>query len=270
MPFFWQDDWSGKGRLCDIALDLYKIASRKKPLVSKELENDNWISTVSSLNTVDQLRDFIMVADLVTNVTLDALQPDTISWLWTTSGCYSTKSAYKAQFIGSDPIFSTNKVWKADAEPKCTMFSWLVLHEKILTAYRLAVRGWPHTPICQLCLRAPEKACHLYKDCPFTSMVWSLVHAWSTDHCPRALTPGLHATLDDWWEAMLVGTDKKGKRSRSGRLLYVIWNVWKERNKRIFQGVRLTYLEVAHIAHEDIRQRALAFRVVPPVMAPND
>jgi hypothetical protein len=69
---------------------------------------------------------------------------------------------------------------------------------------------------------------------------------------------------------MLVGVDKRVKCSRSGRLLYVIWNVWKEQNRRIFQGVRLTYLEVAHIAHEDIRQRALAFREVTPVVAPND
>jgi hypothetical protein len=69
---------------------------------------------------------------------------------------------------------------------------------------------------------------------------------------------------------MLVGADKKTMRSRSGRLLYVIWNVWKERNRRIFQGVRKTYMEVAHIAHEDIRQRALAFGVATPVVAPND
>jgi hypothetical protein len=150
------------------------------------------------------------------------------------------------------------------------MFSWLVLHDKILTADRLATRGWPHDPICQLCLRAPETACHLCKDCPFTAAVWNLVHAWSLDTCPQALTPGLHATLNDWWEAMLVGVDKRVKRSRSGRLLYVIWNVWKERNRRIFQGVRLTYLEVAHITHEDIRQRDLAFREVTPVVAPND
>jgi hypothetical protein len=68
------------------------------------------------------------------------------------------------------------------------MFSWLVLHGKILTADRLAIRGWPHDPICQLCLRAPETACHLYKDCPFTSQVWNLVHAWSLDDCPRHST----------------------------------------------------------------------------------
>jgi hypothetical protein len=70
--------------------------------------------------------------------------------------------------------------------------------------------------------------------------------------------------MNDWWDAMLVEADKKTKRSRSERLVYVIWNVWKERNRRIFQG-RMTYVEVAHIAHEDIRQRALAFGVASPV-----
>jgi hypothetical protein len=105
------------------------------------------------------------------------------------------------------------------------MFSWLVLHGKILTADRLATRGWTHDPICQLCLRAPETACHLCKDCPFTSMVWNIVHGWSADDYPQALSPGTHTTVNDWWDAMLVGADKKTKRSRSGRLLYVIWNI---------------------------------------------
>jgi hypothetical protein len=150
------------------------------------------------------------------------------------------------------------------------VFSWLVLHGKILTTDRLAVRGCHHDPICQLCLRAPETACHLCKDYPFTAMVWTLVYAWSLDPCTQPLSPGPHATINDSWEAMLVGVDKKTRRSCSGRLIYVIWNVWKERNRIIFQGVRLTYLEVSHIAHEDIRQWALAFGLVTPVVAPND
>jgi hypothetical protein len=70
---FWQDNWSGKGRLCDIAPDLFKVASRKKRLVSKELENDRWISVVSGLNTVEQLQEFIIITDVVANVTLDPL-----------------------------------------------------------------------------------------------------------------------------------------------------------------------------------------------------
>jgi hypothetical protein len=49
---FWQDNWSGKGRVCDMAPDLYKIASRKKRLVSKELDNNNSVTAISRLNSM--------------------------------------------------------------------------------------------------------------------------------------------------------------------------------------------------------------------------
>jgi hypothetical protein len=162
-----------------MAPDLYKIASRKMRLVSKELDNNNSVTTVSCLNSMKQFQDFLWIASILAEVTLDPLQPDTISWIWTSGGCYSAKSAYRTQFIGAFPSFSTSKVWKADAEPKCTMFSWLALHRKVLTADRLAVRGWSHDPIFQLC----QRACHLCKDCPFTAQVWNLVHAWSLHLC---------------------------------------------------------------------------------------
>jgi hypothetical protein len=48
---------------------------------------------------------------------------------------------------GSFSRFTMTKIWKAYVEPKCMMSSWLVLHGKILTADRLAVRGWPHDPM---------------------------------------------------------------------------------------------------------------------------
>jgi hypothetical protein len=106
------------------------------------------------------------------------------------------------------------KLWFQQFHDRLT---WLVLHGKILTADRLAFRGWPHDPICQLCLHALEMSCHLCKDCPFTSKVWSTVHGWSADVCPSALSSGTHASVNDWWDAMLAGADTKTKRSRSGR-----------------------------------------------------
>jgi hypothetical protein len=40
--------------------------------------------------------------------------------------------------------------------------------------------------------------------------------------------------------------------------------------KEFFRRVRMTYIEVVHIAHEDIRQRAMAFGVAISVMALNE
>jgi hypothetical protein len=51
---------------------------------------------------------------------------------------------------------------------------------------------------------------------------------------------------------MITGKPKKEQNRISGRLLYVLWTAWKERNQCIFMGQRLTYIEIASIAKEDI------------------
>jgi hypothetical protein len=54
-------------------------------------------------------------------------------------------------------------------------------------------------------------------------------------------------------------------------MLYVIWNAWKESNQRIFTGKRLTYVDVASIAREDILLRERAFTAyVPAIPAARD
>jgi hypothetical protein len=44
----------------------------------------------------------------------------------------------------------------------------------------------------------------------------------------------------------------------------VLWNTWKDQNRRIFTGRHLTYLEVANIANEDILQRDRAINGFGP------
>lgn len=52
---------------------------------------------------------------------------------------------------------------------------------------------------------------------------------------------------------------KETRRSQSGRILYTIWNLWKEQNRRIFNGTRLAQFEVAALVFEEINQWDLAF-----------
>uniref|UniRef100_N1R241 F-box protein AT5G49610-like beta-propeller domain-containing protein n=1 Tax=Aegilops tauschii TaxID=37682 RepID=N1R241_AEGTA len=67
-------------------------------------------------------------------------------------------------------------------------------------------------------------------------------------------------------ERMLVGCNADWAiedrcRWLSGRFLYVIWNAWKERNPKIFNETRRTYIEVANLAPKDIQKHELAFGV---------
>ena len=172
---FWHDDWTGRGPLSRAFPELYKIATRKRRSVMRELQEENWIRSVARLSSPTHLQEFIALASVITQVALNPDQEDSITWRWTPNGIYSAASAYAAQFSGSYPRFSPAKIWEAHAEPKCKFFAWLVLHGKILTADMLAIRGWPHDPCCPLCLRAPETATHLCKDCLFAAAVWSHV-----------------------------------------------------------------------------------------------
>jgi hypothetical protein len=110
-----------------------KLPLARSDFVAKELQNENWITVVSRLNSVEEMRDFLLVSTITAEVNLDPSQPDSVSWIWTTDGSYTAKSSYKAQFIGSFSRFTTTKIRKAYTEPKCTTFAWLVLHGKIPT-----------------------------------------------------------------------------------------------------------------------------------------
>jgi hypothetical protein len=82
--------------------------------------------------------------------------------------------------MGRRKKLDLNPSWKAQAEPKCRIFAWILLHHKNLTANNLAKRGWPHDPICQLCNSVPETPTHLCLNCPFSRNVWADNTAWKT------------------------------------------------------------------------------------------
>jgi hypothetical protein len=62
---------------------------------------------------------------------------DDITWKFMVSGSYSVASAYKAQFEGMINSFMLEAVWKNWALPKCKLFAWLILQNRVWMADRL-------------------------------------------------------------------------------------------------------------------------------------
>jgi hypothetical protein len=160
--------------------------------------------------------------------------PDTISWNLTNDRKYTTRSAYRAQFLGSTPTNFNLLIWKVWAPPKCKFFSWLVIQNRIWTSDRLQARGWPNPQICPLCHLRPESGIHLFKDCRFTRRIWVEIACWLGN---INLHPDAWVASDsvaDWWSALdhTICVAKQGLRSL---IILVCWEVWKERNARIFE-----------------------------------
>ena len=68
-----------------------------------------------------------------------------------------------------------------------------------------------------------------------------------------------HACIAEWWEDAASKIPKQEHRRFNGVLIYIVWNLWKERNMRIFENEFKTAQQVASLTKEGIVQRRRAF-----------
>jgi hypothetical protein len=119
-----------------------------------------------------------------------------------------------------------------EAEGKHKLFGWLLVRSKISTADKLMARNLPSDLMCSLCDQVSESGVHLCLHCVYAQQVWVHVSAWTNG---LVKVPSRHIDLEVWWwNESLRGIPKEDKRRVSAVLLYTACNVWKERNRRVF------------------------------------
>jgi hypothetical protein len=251
---FWDSPWLSGQAPRDLAPNLYKLAWRKNQTVHDDTHNCNWTRGLWRMTTATEMAEFISLWALVSEVELSHTE-DIIRWRWTANGHYSSRSAYKAQLIGSYCTFDAMAIWKAKTEGKHRFFAWLLVQRKILTADKLLARNWPCNPMCPLCDQEDETARHLCLQCVFAQEVWVLVAAWSdnTVTVPRRLQ-----TLESWWSTGLAYASAADKSKRASIMIYTAWNIWKERNRRIFEAKTATPRRVFQLIKDEMALRASA------------
>jgi mannosylglycoprotein endo-beta-mannosidase len=234
---FWHAPWLFGTKPIAIAPLVFACSKRKNWMVSQALLGDAWIGkiTMDETFTLVHLHQFVELWSLLDQVHLQENVEDTISWNLTTSGEYTAKSAYEFQFVGLNPSRVFMKVWRAWAPPKVKFFAWLAIQNRIWTADRLEKRGWQNCGLCPLCNQTTETVNHLFVSCRYTVRLWCYVKEWLGIHDihPRQWR-GSGLSTKNWWSLMTAGPSSNRKAMASLTLL-VSWEVWNERNARVFQ-----------------------------------
>jgi hypothetical protein len=166
------------------------------------------------------------------------------------SSAVVTKSAYKMQFEGHIISTMPDMVWRPWAPPKCKLFAWLIIQNRVWTADRLQKRGWPSCVLCKLCNQVQESADHLLYKCRFTTRIWIELKEWLDLHDvdPRAWHN--RRTVKEWWTKSILQRGHSRKAMASLAML-VSWEIWKERNARVFQNSATTsFMLIAKIKDE--------------------
>jgi hypothetical protein len=114
-----------------------------------------------------------------------------------------------------------NRLWTVD---------WVLKH------------GGQANPMCQLCRSQPESALHMLAQCSYSKLVWTALAGWLG---VQLQTPPSNSSgqLKHWWHSMLtVGTlNHREEQVRMQKLIYVAWNLWKERCRRVFDNKTLAW-----------------------------
>jgi hypothetical protein len=87
--------------------------------------------------------------------------------------------------------------------------------------------------MCSLCDQEEETAEHLCLRCVFAQEVWCLVAGWLDG---LIQLPARDACMLEWWNMAMASVSGKVKAKCASIMIYTTWNLWKERNRRLFEG----------------------------------
>ena len=141
-------------------------------------------------------------------------------------------------------------VWNAWAPPKCKLFAWMIIQNRVWTADRLQRRGWPNCGNCPLCGQVQESGVHLLFHCRFSARIWNAIATWiGTPLLLSCRWEHLHSVLDCWTATVThPGAPRKAVASM---IILTSWKLWNERNSRIFRhSSHLPSLVISEIKEE--------------------
>jgi hypothetical protein len=160
-----------------------------------------------------------------------------------------------SQPTGTETEHIWSKVWNPVLWPKISTFLWLVAHNRTLTWDNLHKRGLIGPSRCVLCLQTEETKEHLFNGCYYSQQVWDFgAQLMRKSSRNRSC---INSTIENW-----------DNISFSNPILnciwtllpgFTLWQIWKERNKRIFHSLssppEVTWTKVKSLIQETVRSK---------------
>ncbi|XP_058784238.1 uncharacterized protein LOC131659006 [Vicia villosa] len=248
--FFWDSVWLGDASFRVSFHDLYVISKKKKAKVGKmgEWVGNIWVS--GDLGCEDQLLEGAVGGLLLQQQLLSVLgfvspdqnRTDTLSWNYDVDKDYTSKSGYDLLICRGIPEWEEDDkantfadLWSMDIPFTVRAFIWRCFLNRAPTKDLLLTRGISilnDDYNCVFCSENQESLGHLLFSCSVSTQIWKNMAEWT----------GLDLLFDPCiWRNFLVwgnGVRRYGISRRKTGIIWaaVVWEIWKLRNKIIFNG----------------------------------
>ncbi|XP_074298723.1 uncharacterized protein LOC141629648 [Silene latifolia] len=169
---------------------------------------------------------------------------------WTLTGKFNIAKAYH-WFRKHKPILDwAPALHHQFVIPSHRVLTTLALQHKLATLGNLACRGLHLVNWCILCKGSLETHEHIFSTCSFTQENWQGIYTW-LGLTGRSTIP----TAELIW----CGAKQHSRHWKNGWIRSSIaatyYQIWHERNARIFQGVEHTEAQVLHIIRFNVSAR---------------
>ncbi|GJX70310.1 reverse transcriptase [Tanacetum coccineum] len=205
------------------------------------------------------------VVNKITSCFVNHLRPDTLYWLNSPDGHFSSKVAYFLALDSADGIeqHTTQEriklwraLWKANVPNKIKLFVWRALHNYLPSLENMQIRGLTLTSLtCTLSGEFGEDVMHILYRCSMAKEVWTRAgfgYLYERNHPD---------TLDEFCWMILENSSVSWET-----YIMILWGLWTRRNKH-FQGqhdgrdqevdvVVKRILAEYHLANQKERSRA--------------
>jgi hypothetical protein len=167
-------------------------------------------------------------------------------WLWNleTSHVYSVRSAYK--LLTTQPptasVVSVSSLWNKDIPLKVVLFAWRLFRDRLPTKSNLIRRGVISGDAisCVAGCGLEESSEHLFLHCNIFGAIWHYTYRWLNVSSVSPFTVG-----DHFIQFTALGGLVKARQSILQVLWFATsWEIWKERNNRLFNGKQCSTLQV--------------------------
>ncbi|CAM0949891.1 unnamed protein product [Alopecurus aequalis] len=243
---FWEDPWINGLNVAAIAPDvlaLVPIGTQRKRLVREGLEGNAWARDIAGELSINAVVQCLALWQSIANVQhLGDL--DGFVWKWTSSGQFSSRSAYHAFFAGSTTLPCAPQVWHSFAPLKIRLHAWFAIRDRCWTVDRRLRRGLASHSICLCCQAADETMNHITMQCAFAGAVWSGIIQRLGVSLPL---PNVLSILTDWWPAAVRTLARKDQKTANSLIMLTIWELWLERNARVFENKAATAQRVIDV-----------------------
>ena len=233
---FWYDKWCGEVALKDLFPVLFGCSTNRNASINSVVDRASSTAGVWNSSFIRDFNDWKLPLGAAFFQFLHPLllrhdRMDSKVWKHRQSGQFDVSSFYSALQGSNRMQFPWKSIWGVKA-PRCiSFFIWIAARGTILTCDNLMRRGHIMAGWCCMCKHNWETGDHLLLHCETASALWSFIlQAFRINWVMPAKVIDLLFGWYNWF----------GKHS-SGVWnlvpLCLMWTLWQERNRRIFEGL---------------------------------